>query len=808
MTTRPLLRALCAFTLFATGPASAAEFCVDTALELDAAFEHFIDQNEDTVIRIAQGNYGIQDFVWQHDSDLTLVGGYSDGSCTNRTYDPSVTVLRPAISDRIDIAAKNLSIGSITFDELDAEAWFEAGGTAFSNGVLRLTRTRIEGPAPDGVHLLGEEVYLNEAIVSGSGSDDAFTFRCALNIEGMDDSDDVVSIQHSTIANNPGSGVCIGYPLPVDDLGFAVWIDNNILYGSAMDLEVSATSRYVIRNNIVGGFIGQFGAQDPGASGGTITADPLFANAAAGDFRLRDASPAINSGITATFDGIPQFDVVGNPRWVGPTPDRGAYESFIDGTEVLTVTDNGDIDAPGTLRWAINQANLNQNHSKIRFNMPGVCPRVIILDGELPDIVTPISIEGYTQPGSSPNSGGFLNGGATDATICVRLVANANNYGLRVPLAAGGNGQLNVSGLSLGGFLQAAISIEAGIGSNIWGNDIHTGQPIGIFVNGSADGTRIGGPDPAQVNVIRSSGYNVALNPPSVRATVENNLIGLNPDGNSTANGNGVGVGISGNDNTVRGNAISGNSSGIAIFDGDRNNISGNVFGRKVGFAGLCGLPPLPPCGVDRDLANSSHGVLIQGDANDNAMQGNTIANSAGAGIRVTSGQRNLFVANRIWNSAEFGADLGNFGHEINDNDGAPSEATQANRGLNSPRIATHGARGGTHSGTVEGTLATTNGAYLMHAYASSTCDGDQGQAQWLIGIGAADITNAPAGDNGSAAYSIPVASPNPGVPLTNMFVTVLATEIGGAGHGNTSELSSCRVYEFSDVIFADGFDG
>lgn len=804
MTTRPLLRALCAFALLAAGPASAAEFCVDTTIELDDALDHFESEGEDTVIRIAQGVYGVQPSTVQNDADLTIAGGYTDGSCGARSYDPSLTVIEPIIGDVIELDAKNLSLGSLTFRRVDSNILLWAHGTAFSNGVARLTRTRFEGPTPGGVNVFGEEVYVTEAIVTNSGDDS----RCALEIRTMDDSNDVVSIQHSTVAGNPGGGVCIGNPNNGNDAGFLVRLDNNIFYWNSMDLRINETSDYVTRNNVVGGFLGQFPPDDPGASGETISQDPLFVDVAGGDFHLQNGSPAINSGRTSTFDGLPQFDIVGNPRWIGPAPDRGAYESSIDGTEVLTVTDVGDIDAPGTLRWALNQANLNQSRTTIRFNMPGACPRVIILDGELPDIVTPISIEGYSQPGSSPNSGGFVNGGATDATICVRLVANANNYGLRVPLAAGSNGQLDVSGLSLGGFLQAAISIEAGIGSNIWGNDIHTGQPIGVFVSGSADGTRIGGPDPAQVNVIRSSGYNVALNPPSAHATVENNLIGLNPDGNSTANGNGVGVGISGNDNAVRDNAISGNTSGIAIFDGDRNRIDRNIFGRKVGFAGLCGLPPLPPCGIDRDLANASHGVLIQGDANDNAMQGNTIANSGGAGIRATSGQRNLFVANRIWNSGEFGADLGNFGREINDNDGAPAEATQANRGLNSPRIDTHGARGGTHSGTVEGTLTTTNGAYLMHAYASYTCDGDQGQAQWLIGIGAADITNAPAGDNGSAAYSIPVASPNPGVPLTNLFVTVLATEIGGAGHGNTSELSSCRVYEFSDVIFADGFDG
>jgi hypothetical protein len=779
-------------------PAVAADFCVSSSATLDDALEHFAATGEDTTIRIAAGEYFLQEATLNSDGDLTIAGGYS-ADCSSRSWDPALTVLRPGLGDRLGFAARNLSIGSVTLDEIDAFASFYAAGTAFSNGVLRLTRVRIDGPAPLGLLLHGEEVFLSESIVSNTGSSEAFGGECAVNIFGPDDGDDVVAIQHSTIVGSPGSGVCIGDHFANADQHFSVWIDNNILWGSVVDLDISATSRYVARNNIVGGFLGEFGPADPGASGGTITADPLFVDAGGFDFRLQDASPAINTGRTATFDGLPQLDIVGNARWIGPAPDRGAYESAIDGTEVLTVTDDSDLGTPGTLRWALTQANANPNVSTIRFDLPGGCPRIILLSGELPEIVTPIVIDGFSQPGSHPNTGGLIAGGGTDAVQCVWLGTVANQYGLRVP--PGSAGRLNVSGIALGGFLNTAISIEGGAGSSLAGVDIFGVQPIGLFVGGTADATQIGGPDPWQKNVFRgSSGWNIALNPGSAHALVENNLIGLNPDGNSARDDNGVGIGISGSDNTIRYNAIAGTTSGVAIFDGDRNYIHHNTFGRKVGFV-LCGVPPLPPC--ERDLPNASHGVLLQGDANDNIVEGNEIANSGGAGIRATEGQRNFLLANRIWNSVGLGIDLNAEGQDPFDNDGDPGAGALANRGLNAPAFVE--ALGGSRTGSVYAVLSSTNGTYVAQAYASYDCANDRPQARFLVGLGSVTISNAPPGESALGLINVRVRAPST-ASLTGMAITAMVSQIDAGGYGNTSELSFCAPYE-DDTIFEDGFD-
>src|SRR5262245_48827191 len=84
----------------------------------------------------------------------------------------------------------------------------------------------------------------------------------------------------------------------------------------------------------------------------------------------------------------------------------------------ITVTGTGDTvadDGVVTLREAITAANTNADPSgdttpgdpgvdTIAFNIPGAGVRTIHLTSALPTIAEPVVIDGYTQPGSAPNT--------------------------------------------------------------------------------------------------------------------------------------------------------------------------------------------------------------------------------------------------------------------------------------------------------------------------------------------------------------------------------------------------------------------
>ena len=58
--------------------------------------------------------------------------------------------------------------------------------------------------------------------------------------------------------------------------------------------------------------------------GGNVVSDPMFVDAANGNFQLRSGSPCIDAGANSYVVGT--ADLAGNPRIVGGTVDMGAYE--------------------------------------------------------------------------------------------------------------------------------------------------------------------------------------------------------------------------------------------------------------------------------------------------------------------------------------------------------------------------------------------------------------------------------------------------------------------------------------------------
>ncbi len=214
----------------------------------------------------------------------------------------------------------------------------------------------------------------------------------------------------------------------------------------------------------------------------------------------------------------------------------------------------------------------------IDFAIPGTGPFVIEPISGLPAITSPVVIDGYSQPGASPNTNGPDQ--ADNAHLLIELYLPFP-YGFKPILHLATSGS-TVQGLSFVG-LQDGIFIEGQGGDVVRGNFIGTaltGAPpehLNRGVNALADANTIGGTTPAARNVI--AGVLIA----GSGNVVAGNFIGTDPTGTNPSP-NSIGIQVAGDSNIIGGttpaarNVISGNDQGPGIA-GTGNVVEGNFIG-------------------------------------------------------------------------------------------------------------------------------------------------------------------------------------------------------------------------------------
>src|SRR5262245_54855653 len=344
---------------------------------------------------------------------------------------------------------------------------------------------------------------------------------------------------------------------------------------------------------------------------------------------------------------------------------------------VLTVTTLTDeLDAPSSengqlsLREAItsinNQADFNTDATNnrvggyastpggtadvINFNIPGGGVRTIAVGTDPtatgipePDIIMPLTIDGYSQTGASVNT----QANSDNAVILIQLDgpgAGANADGL---VLAAGSGGSTIRGLDITNFSGHGIVVQSNanlIAGNFVGVDPTgtTRMPNGTFPT-SGDGIRIenasnneiGSPNVADRNI--ASGNSIdgihivgTLTAPATNNFIEGNFVGVAADGVSS-------VGNRTEPAPAPGAPEGNNLFGIEISGGNNNTIGGTVAGARnvVGFNGA---------GIEVD--NGGQGNIIQG-------------NFSGVGADGTAPVGNLLHGIVLRSSNGFGAPLG-----------------------------------------------------------------------------------------------------------------------------------------------------
>jgi hypothetical protein len=467
----------------------------------------------------------------------------------------------------------------------------------------------------------------------------------------------------------------------------------------------------------------------------------------------------------------------------------------------FTVTNTNDSGA-GSLRQAITDANAAAGLDTIAFNVSGagcdgggVC--TITPASQLPNVSSPVLIDGYTQPGAQPNTNaeGALN------TVLKIVLSGATIQATGLGFTTGADAS-TVRGLVLNGGWSYAIAFEfAGTGGSVRGCFIGTDAagtavPSPHNVRGIdasySPGFTAGGPSPADRNLISGNAqsgitcYHVA-NP-----LVQGNLVGTDKSGAAVFGGTaslGIGVQSETPGAVIRDNVVGGVGDGLQVGDSNDTTTGMTILHNWVG-TDVTGTV---------NLGTTQVGIFVLGRdiqiGGVGAGEGNVIAFNAGAGVLVSYSTINVFsnpirgnsiygngTANGALGLSTLGIDLGNPGgfgqggftpNDLGDGDIGP------NLNQNFPMLASVATGGG--NTTVDGLLnSAANTQFAIDFYSNDGCVGrPQDFLEGRTYLGSVDVTT-----NGSGNATIHAVLPGEIAPGEK--VTATATD----PDGNTSEFS------------------
>lgn len=289
-----------------------------------------------------------------------------------------------------------------------------------------------------------------------------------------------------------------------------------------------------------------------------------------------------------------------------------------------------------SLREAIIASNNTAGLDTIGFNIAGAGVHTISLQSALPVISDAVTIDGYTQAGSSVNTLAY----GSNAVLSIEIDGASAGGGVAgLEFSSSGN---TVRGLIINSFSSQGIRLGLGsssstiagnfIGTNAAGTAADENSSGAIFMWAST-GNTIGGTTPADRNVLVSGGAGAVIHVAgdADNNIIQGNLVGLNAAGNVALGSAWAGIAVDGTVLSVSGTTIGGTTAGSG------NWISGN----------------------------NSSGVLIYGDTSNNSVLGNSIWANTGLGIDLnddqvtandgvmTAGQPNLLIDSPVITTSE-----------------------------------------------------------------------------------------------------------------------------------------------------------
>jgi hypothetical protein len=265
-------------------------------------------------------------------------------------------------------------------------------------------------------------------------------------------------------------------------------------------------------------------------------------------------------------------------------PALEAFEERLLLTTFTVINTKDDVN-PGSLRWAIGQANGSAGNT-INFVIPGSGAQSIALTAPLPAITQSMTIDGTTQTGYNNQPLIELNGaGAGSASTVDGLDVNAANVVIKA--------------LAINRFAGAGVKFASTGSDTLQDSDIGTDPTGSVARPNGTDGVLIAaGADQDMIlhDVISANGGN-GINLAGTdathlvtRTTIQSSNIGLNAAGNTGLGNKGNGIELKYAPNTQIGgtsanlrNLISANAEGVNLSTGsDSTKVQGNYIGTDV----------------------------------------------------------------------------------------------------------------------------------------------------------------------------------------------------------------------------------
>lgn len=330
----------------------------------------------------------------------------------------------------------------------------------------------------------------------------------------------------------------------------------------------------------------------------------------------------------------------------------------------------------GSLAQAITDANATAEADTIQFNIAGAGVKTI--GGVLPAITKPLTIDGYTQPGTT------LNSTSVDSTNAVlRIFLDGTQVSSGGAVLKVNAGPTTIRGLAIGGIKSQVSGIEVAEGVT----DVAV---RGCFVGTDATGT---GDSSAGTGIL-------------VRGTAS------------------IGSSLASDRNLVSGNSITG-----VVLRGPSSKVLGNLIGTTAAGAATLGN------GRGVQLAGAAASGNLVGDHH--AQARNVIAGNSGDGILVAAdaGSGNTLDLNRFFDNGGLSIDLGGDGPTAND---ADDSDTGPNGRLNAPELSLARVNGTTLKASLA--LRVPTGSYRLHVFAGPGLT-DSGFGEGEVDLGGPTVT-------------------------------------------------------------------